>query len=319
MKLFYRHFKKNITFILGVIIILTIIVIGEPPRDFPQGRFDIHVENGDSISSAAEDLYAQNVISSKTLFKIFAILISKNNGIKAGDYRFNYPQNTLSIAKRMVNGEEGQTKVRVTVPEGTNSYDIAYILLKGIPDFNAPKFIALSKKYEGYLYPDTYYFFENVKVEQVITTMVENFQKQVETIEEDLDSFGRPFKEVLTMASIVEKESTHDEETRRTIAGILWKRIDDGMLLQVDAPFYYLTKKAGNFTLDDLKIESPYNTYLNKGLPPGPISNPSIDTILDTVRPIKTSYWFYLTGNDGKMRYAPTYEEHLANKNRYLR
>lgn len=314
-----KHLKKRLLFIFIMIVFLTIVVISEPPSDFPQKRFDIEIESGDSISKVADSLYEQNVIRSKTLFKIVAMAISLNSGIQAGDYRFSYPQSTIIIAKRMVNGEQGQTKVRVTVPEGTNSYDIAYILLKAIPDFNAPKFVAMSKRYEGTLYPDTYYFFENVKVEQVISTMIDNYDKKIAEVDTQIKKSKRSLKDILTMASIVEKESTHDKLTKQTIAGILWKRLDDGMLLQVDAPFYYLTKKAGNFTLDDLKIESPYNTYLNKGLPPGPISNPSIETILATIESKETKYWFYLTGNDGVMRYAATYETHLANKNTYLK
>ncbi len=319
MVLFRKHLKKKITFILVVIFILSLVVLSEPSSDFPQNRFDISIENGDSISKVAEDMYEKGVIRSRLLFKISALVISKNKGIQAGDYRFNYPQNSIAIAKRMVYGEQGQTKVRVTIPEGTNSYDIAFILLKVIPDFNAPKFISLAEKYEGSLYPDTYYFFENVKSEQIISTMVGNFDKKISTIKEEIDAFGKPLKDVINMASIVEKESTSDEKTKQIVAGILWKRLEDDMHLQVDAPFYYITKKAGGYTFDDLKIESPYNTYLYKGLPKGPISNPSVETILATVTPIETDYWFYLTGSDGEMRYAVTFDKHIENKNRYLK
>ena len=122
------------------------------------------------------------------------------------------------------------------------------------------------------------------------------------------------------MASLIEEEA-RTEETRRIIAGILWKRLDKGMLLQVDSAFAFVNgeKDSKDLSLDDLKIESPYNTYLHKGLTPTPISNPGLDAIKATVEPIATKYYFYLSDDDGNMHYAVTHDEHVANKFIYLR
>lgn len=297
---------------------LGIIVLSQPPESFPSERFDIHIQKGSSISSVAQDLYDHGAISSPFLFKLSAVLLSKNRGIHAGDYRFTEEQNTIRIAFRMVKGHQGQPKIRVVIPEGTNVYDMAYIYLKNLSDFNAPRFVSLAHEYEGYLYPDTYYFFANAKPEEIIDTMRDNFDEKIKTIEKELTAFGKPLEDVVIMASLVEKEAYADE-SRKIIAGILWRRLDIGMPLQVDAPFYYTTGKNGGFTYDDLKVDTPYNTYINKGLPIGPISNPSIATIRDTIEPAKTNYLFYLTGNDGVMRYATTYDVHLTNKNTYLK
>ncbi|MEK7463870.1 MAG: endolytic transglycosylase MltG [Patescibacteria group bacterium] len=317
-KSFSKHWKKNVSFIILALCTLALIVISQPPKNFPTQRFDIHVQKGDTISSVANNLYGEQAISSKFFFKALSIILSKNRGIFAGDYRFTEKQNLFRIAYRMAKGHQGQPKIRIVIPEGTNVYDMAYIFLRSLSDFNAPRFVSLAHDYEGYLYPDTYYFLANAKPEEIIRTMRENFNDKVTTIEKEIIAFKRPLGEIVVMASLVEKEAYADE-SRRIISGILWKRLAKGMALQVDAPFYYTTGKAGGFTLDDLRVDSPYNTYTNKGLPIAPISNPSLATILDTVTPIETPYWFYLTGNDGVMRYASTFDGHLANKNTYLK
>lgn len=301
--------------VLGV---LAVIVLSQPPKDFPLQRFDIHVQKGTSISSIADDLRVKNVISSELLFKISTLIFSKSHGVFAGDYRFTGKQNGLVIAYRMAKGHQGQPKVRIVIPEGTNVYDMAYIYLKSLSDFNAPRFVSLAQKYEGYLFPDTYYFFANAKPEEIIATMRENFNSKIKTLAKEITKFKKPLNDIIIMASLVEKE-TYADESRKIVAGILWKRLEQGMALQVDAPFYYITNKPGGFTLDDLKIDSPYNTYTKKGLPVAPISNPSLATILDTVTPVETPYYFYLTGSDGTMHYAATFDKHLDNKSTYLK
>ena len=132
MRYFKKNFKKSLSFVVITLFILAVIVISQPPKDFPAERFDIHVQRGDSVSSVADDLYSKKLISSKFLFKVSAVLISQNRGVFAGDYRFAEKQNTFEIAYRMVKGHQGQPKVRVVIPEGTNVYDIAYIYLKNL-------------------------------------------------------------------------------------------------------------------------------------------------------------------------------------------
>jgi UPF0755 protein len=304
---------------LSVLIVIIMMIIGSmPPKEYISEPFTIKVSKDMNISSVADKLYSYHVISSKFLFKVAAVVFSRNHGIFAGDYRFTERQNLFTIASRMVKGEQGQPKVKITIPEGTNVYDMAYIYLRGLSDFNAPRFVSLAQKYEGYLFPDTYYFLANAGPEEIIKTMRDNFNEKVKTIEPQIKAFNKPFSQILIMASIVEEEARADE-SRKIVAGILWKRLAKDMLLQVDAPFYYTTGKAGGFTLDDLKVNSPYNTYINKGLPKSPISNPGLGAILDTVTPIETAYFFYLTGNDGQMRYAVDFNKHIENKNQYLK
>ena len=120
------------------------------------------------------------------------------------------------------------------------------------------------------------------------------------------------------MASLIEKEADTAED-RRIVSGILWNRIDADMPLQVDAVFGYILDRSGYApTGSDLEIDSPYNTYENRGLPPGPIANPGLDALTAALHPAATEYFYYLTGRDGLMYYAETFEEHKRNRELYL-
>ncbi len=318
MSQFKKHLVLNISFLIAIVIVLCVSVLSQPPKDFPTKQFEFEVEKGASVSKVAQDLFNMNMISSKLIFKISITILSGNKGIKTGDYRFSGGENMLTIAKRMVSGDQRQVKVRVTIPEGTNVSDMAYIYLKALPSFNAARFVSLAKSEEGFLYPDTYNFYSNVKPEEVIRTMKDNFNKKIAPLALEIKNFNKPLFDIVTMASIVEEEANNIED-RKMVSGILWKRLKEGMFLQVDPPFYYLTGKTSGVTFDDLKIDSPYNTYKYKGLPKGPISNPGIEAIKATIEPVSSKYYFYLTGRDGKMYYATTYEGHLLNISKYLR
>jgi UPF0755 protein len=178
--------------------------------------------------------------------------------------------------------------------------------------------LALPK--EGYLFPDTYKFGTSIKPQVVIDTMMANFVKKVgdQKVKDAIAAFGKPEKDIIIMASILEGEG-RQMHTRQMIAGILWNRIKLGIPLQVDAAFRYVNgKTSSELTLDDLKIESAYNTYIHTGLPPGPISNPGIDSIMAAVTPIKSDYLYFLTDKNGNMHYAETLDEHVQNKQKYL-
>ena len=149
--------------------------------------------------------------------------------------------------------------------------------------------------------------------------MESEFEKQITVLKEDIVAFGVPLSEVVTMASLLEKEA-RQYETRQIISGILWKRIKIGMPLQVDAVFGYIFGiDTFSPTFDELvTTDSPYNTYKNKGLPPGPIANPGLESLKAAVNPVETPYFYYLTGFDGEMHYGRTLDEHVENR-RFLK
>lgn len=318
MSFLKKHLKKNLLLICLLIISTTLVLVIQAPSDYPNGQFNFSVKKGDSISKVANSLKERGIISSSSIFKTLSIILSLNNGVMAGDYKFNERENLIKIVYRMVKGYQKQAKISVTIPEGSNSDEIAYILVKKFPDLNVSHFLSIAKKEEGYLYPDTYYFYENVRPGEIVYTMRNNFNEKIKTLKNEIEEFNKPLSDIITMASIIEGEANNTSD-RKIISGVLWKRLREGIPLQVDPPFYYITGKKGNVTYDDLKIDSPYNTYKYKGLPKGPINNPGLDSIKATISPLQSKYYFYLTGKDGAMRYAVTYDGHLNNKNIYLK
>jgi len=215
-------------------------------------------------------------------------------------------------------------EVTVTIPEGLSVKQIAEIL-ESARLFSKDEFIKIAQKEEGYLFPDTYRFYKDAKPEGIVAKMKENFNKKVEreVLEEIANSVvagqKRQLGETIIMASILEEEVKSTED-RKIVAGILWKRLDRGMGLNVDAALTYILGRASHdLTIDDLKFDSPYNTYRYRGLPPTPISNPGLDAILAAASSTPSKYFYYLTDKEGAVHYAKTLEEHALNKFKYLR
>lgn len=288
-----------------------------PPTGFPI-RTLYSVPEGATLASTAHDLSEKGVVRSALALQLVVTLKGGETTLKAGDYYFRRPLTVSEVAARLVDGEFGLTPVRVTVPEGATSYQIADILSESLPKFDKVAFLERSAEKEGYLFPDTYLFAPNATIDQLLSAMEDNFYARIEPYATQLQAFGKPLREVVTMASLLEKEA-RTLESRRMIAGILWQRLAIDMPLQVDAVFGFI-ERTNTFhpTFDDLEVESPYNTYQNMGLPPGPIANPGTSSIQAAITPEASDYLFYLTGNDGNMYYGETYDQHLLNKHRYL-
>ncbi len=198
-------------------------------------------------------------------------------------------------------------------------------------DYDLSKFSFLADKpkgfdLEGYLYPDTYRVFASTTATEIIDRMLSNLDKKLTPkMREDIKAQGKTIFQILTMASLIEKEapisySKGDNHDAKIIAGIFWNRIKSGQALQSCATLaYILGVNKAQYTEADTKIKSPYNTYQNPGLPPGPISNPGILAIEAAIYPIATNYNYFLTPSGSKdIVYASTYAEHLRNKNKYL-
>jgi UPF0755 protein len=225
----------------------------------------------------------------------------------------------FSVVKRITRGMFDILPSRITFPEGTTVRQMSALVAQAFPSITGEDFVKLASSYEGYLFPDTYVFPADSTSKSIVKTMRKSFDDHMKEIEENIAASTYPIGDIITMASIIEGE-TNDASDRPVIAGILWKRIEMGMPLQVDVVFGYILGKSGYApSLADLKIDSPYNTYTNKGLPPGPINNPGLDAILAALAPKKTEYLFYLTGFDGEMHYAKTFAGHKINRQKYLK
>jgi UPF0755 protein len=229
----------------------------------------------------------------------------------------------------------------ITIKEGWNDQQIADYLqdqqiisssanfLAAIKTFDASGYPLLSGRptsagLEGYLFPDTYFLPSSSTTDQdisdlVITKALDNFsQKITPQMQQQASSSGMSLYQIITLASIIEKESGSDQTERQTIAGIFYNRLKAGMPLESDATISYITGNP-TFSAADKQINSPYNTYLNAGLPYGPICNPSLGSIMAALNPISSNYFYFLTiPNSGQAVYAQTYQEHLANQQKYL-
>lgn len=274
------------------------------------------VEKGASISAVADSLAERRIIRSPFFFKVMVVLIGRGDGVKAGDYFFTHPQNLYEVATRFVNAQYGLEPLQITLPEGSNLAQMSAILDKKLIHFDPTIFFSKAK--EGYVFPDTYSFLPNISTEEALAVMEKNFADKTKDLKEQIEKSGKTLDEIITMASIIEEEA-RVTETRQIISGILWKRIEIGMPLQVDVTFQYVNgKNTYQLSKEDLDIDSPYNTYKYTGLPPTPISNPGLDSIIAALNPKETPYLYFLSDRKGMMYYGRDFEEHKRNRALYL-
>ena len=287
------------------------------PADFPI-KETITIEEGSTLSSIAEKLKEDSVVRSSLWLRNIVIILNGEDGALSGDYYLGREENIFSMARRIAKGDFDLDLVRVVIPEGATVDEIGQIFEKRFESFNKEVFLNLVGDNEGYLFPDTYHFLPKVEEGEVARILSNTFVEKLAEVDEDIRKFGKPIDEVINMASILEEEA-RTTKTRRTIAGILWKRLEIGMPLQVDAVFTYANgKNSFTLTTEDLREDHPYNTYTNKGLPPTPISNPGLDSILAAVTPIESDYLYFLSDKNGNMHYSITFEEHIRKKRIYL-
>ena len=287
-----------------------------PPH---RGEVIVDIREGSTVSEMGNLLFEKKIIRTPLLFSAFVQYRGVDTKLPSGVFLFDTPRNLFQITEQLAVGDRGIERVRITIPEGYTTAQIATLVSKSLPELDENEFRNITKSKEGYLFPDTYFFFTTATSGEVVGVMQENFKVKTETLFEESFSLNKPWKDIMVMASIIEEEAVTDAD-RRLVSGILWKRIKIGMRLQVDASFAYIMNKASSeITIDDLNHDSPYNTYRYAGLPPGPIANPGLATISAALYPTESVYLYYLSDKDGVMHYAKTFEEHKLNKARYLR
>lgn len=288
-----------------------------PPRAFPTGEV-IHVPEDAGVRGIAAHLHTSGVIRSPLAFYAYTRLRGTDRDLAAGPYVFESPVGMANVAGRLARGEHGIAAERITLTEGMTAADMARTIGEAIPSFDRDAFLELAEESEGYLFPDTYEFLPDVTPQEAYARLRARFDERIGTLAAEIESSGRSAEDIVVMASLLEREANTFEDMQ-LVAGILWNRIDEGMRLQVDAVFGYIHGKNGYTpTAADLALDSPYNTYLYEGFPPGPISNPGLDALRAAAAPAETDYLYYLTGVDGNMYYGRTFDEHRQNRMRYL-
>lgn len=325
------------------------VVVFFPPQESQKEEKLIRIEKGENVFSIGRHLEEEGIIDRGWFFVAYAFVQGRHDDLKAGTYRLNPTMSIKEILQKIISGEVEVR--RITIREGWNVRDIGRYLeaeglfgeaefseFVGIPatdygnrndniqpkDFSS-QFPFLRDKstrvgLEGYLFPDSYELPYDVALEELIEQMLHNFDKKItENLREEIKRQGKSLFEIVTMASLIEKE-VRTPEDRRIVSGILWKRRNAGIPLQVDATINYITgKQTTKISNEETKIDSPYNTYRYRGLPLGPIANPGLDSIFAAIFPQESSYWFYLSTPEGKTIFSRTLEEHNIAKRKYLR
>lgn len=292
--------------------------LNQAPK-FESSSISVNIESGTSIRAITDKLESAGVVRSGTVLYFVILLSYEPSDIKASRYIFDKPLTTVAVAKRLVEGDFNSDLVKFTHREGERATHIAEDASKILSNFDKEAFLARAVPLEGKLYPETYFVPKDFSADELIDLMLKTFDEETAALQEKMNANGLSYDQVLVLASILEREA-NSPESMGMVSGILQGRMSIGMPLQADASVeYILDKPLKELTPEDLKVDSPYNTYTNRGLPPTPIGNPGIDAIKAALEPTKSDYVFYITDNDGVFHYAKTYDEHKVNIEKYLR
>jgi UPF0755 protein len=299
-------------------------------RTLPRTQTTVVIPRGASFSDAVSVLDARGVLAHPIAFRILARMRNDEAQVKAGEYAFAPHQTSDEILRKLIAGEE-QVAVWVTIPEGFTAREVAQALedrklgnaasyddvfLHAGIDIDGQRTPSL----EGYLFPDTYLIPVDVTPPAAAKLLTDQFRKELPPdAEARARSLGRTIPEVVTVASLVEREAKADDE-RALMAGVYYNRLRMGMPLEVDATIEYVFPAHHDvITKRDLAIDSPYNTYRHTGLPPTPIANPGKASLDAAFNPRASDYFYYVYKGDGHHAFARTLAEHNANVERYLR
>ncbi len=299
-------------------------------RALPAQQTDVVIQRGATFADVVGALNDKHVLQHPLAFRILARLRHADASIKAGEYRFPAHQTSDDILKRLVRGE--QFAVWVTIPEGYTAREVAQTLAgRALGDAAAYERIFLrsggitvgnvpTQNLEGYLYPSTYLLPTDDSPRQIARVLVDQFRQELppDAVARARE-LHRSVPEVVTIASLIEREGKADDE-RPTIASVIYNRLRLGMPLEIDASIEYTFPEHHDvITKRDLQSDSPYNTYAHTGLPPTPIANPGKPSLDAAFRPAHSDYLYYVAKGDGHHAFAKTLQEHNANVSRYLK
>ncbi|MDO6992653.1 endolytic transglycosylase MltG [Brachyspira innocens] len=292
------------------------------------------IKQGEGASTIAKKLELQGLIRNSKIFVVFAKYLKYDRKLLSGYYQVDRSMSMIDIMKHLNSGK--QAMVRLTIAEGKNIYEIgAYLEAQGfttkkeflevchdkeiLQKYNIP-----SDSVEGYIFPSTYYIVKGNPTKVLVTYMIDSLFKQFPDLEDRAKKIGRSVHEVLTMASIVEKEMGPLDDPK-LISSVYYNRLNIDKRLEADpTTIYAMTLVKGdyiekpNLKYADLRMEHLYNTYKNTGLPPGPICSAGAKAIEAALNPADTDYIFFVADGTGKHAFSVTYEEHVENINRYI-
>jgi len=326
--------KKILTlFLLFFFISFFIIYQGIyiPKNSLIRKEFTFNIEKGQGSREIALNLQNESLIKNSLFFRIYVLISKKAGKLQAGTYQLSPSMTIPQIVDKFVFGQT--LKFKIVIPEGFTLKQVAEALSSNFQkeitlqfstdefqeEFDFLKEVPNNESLEGFLFPDSYLFDPIVGEKEIVKIFLKNFDKKFnEQLKEETKNQQKSIFEIVTMASLLEKEVRIKGE-KELVAGILWKRIEANVPLQVDATILYIiNEKKNRVSYAETQIDSPYNTYKYRGLPKGPISNPGLESISAALYPKESDYWYYLSTPDGKTIFSRTLEEHNIAKAKYL-
>lgn len=313
--------------VLGILLAFYSLILLWPQGN-PYDSVKVTIPKGASLKQVSTTLQDYNIIRNERSFLLAVKTLGYEKDMPAGRFKLVKASTNFDIIDQLVNGI--QVNKRVTILEGWTIDLIAEELHDKIGidqnEFKSActnelllwKWGISEKTVEGYLFPNTYLFSEEEDIQDIIGRMINEYKQRI-TLEfrDRMQELGMDEKEIITLASIIEGEAIYDKE-RAIISGVYHNRLNIGMRLQADPTIQYIIDDSPRRLLNkDLKIKSPYNTYLNKGLPPGPINNPGIESIKAALYPAKTDYIYFVARGDGYHTFSRTKEEHNIAKRKF--
>ncbi|HLC45012.1 MAG: hypothetical protein A2722_02530 [Candidatus Doudnabacteria bacterium RIFCSPHIGHO2_01_FULL_50_11] len=311
------------------------------------------VRTGEPTRDIASELEDQGIIGSALVFRLYAALTGQAAKIQAGTFKLDSSMTAKEILQILTLGRSTGNEVRITFPEGltvdeyadriersglvsAQSFLKAQASLTNTDDYSFLADRPHGRDLEGYLFPDTYDFRRGATSDEVLRVILKNFDRKLSSdLRDEITRQGKTVFDTITLASIIEGEVgrnykpgtnlTQEDFARLSterglVAGVFANRLKANIALQSDATLAYVTGRTGErATIEDTKINSPYNTYRFRGLPPGPINNPSLDSIKAAIYPARTDYMYFLSKPDGEAVFSKTLEEHNENKAKYLK
>jgi peptidoglycan lytic transglycosylase G len=301
--------------------------VDEKYRGYSGTERFVEIAPGTGSRAIGKALVDAGVVRDEWTFRLAVFLTGTQRELKAGEYRFTTPASAKDVARKLARGDVFLRPI--TFPEGLSLKEMASIyqsrglgaaaaFLAAARNTSALKALdPAARDLEGYLFPDTYNVPRKMSADALVHKMVQAFLRVYgETVQKEVEARGGNLREVVTLASIVEKEAAQPDE-RPIIAAVYQNRLRIGMGLQCDPTVIYALEKAGrytgNLTKADLKLDSPYNTYKYAGLPPGPIASPGRASLEAAARPASVDYLYFVSRNDGSHAFATTLAEHNRN------
>ena len=302
-------------------------------RGFEAAEVFVEVPAGSSVAAIAERLSTAGVVRDPLTFRIASRIAGADRRMQAGEYRFAEPATAFEVVDRIARGDV-HTRA-ITFPEGLTALEMAQIFGKsGLGTAEAfveaarngslaARFDPEARTLEGYLFPDTYKLARTAAATGTVAAMVDRFERTFDnTLRAAAEARGWSVREAVTLASLIEKETSKPEE-RAVVSAVYHNRLRIGMALQCDPTVIYALMLAGrwdgNIRRDDLQIDSPYNTYRYPGLPPGPIASPGRPSLEAALSPADVPYLYFVSRNDGSHVFASTLAEHNRNVDEYQR